>query len=145
MALSLRPRSTPTLQRSTPTLKAGPAAADRRPVARTLGLPLLLVALLVGGYLFTQQSKSVGPTSAAVTQAEAQASSAASATSFAAALPALQAWFADHGSYAGVALPPAYAVTVVRADAVSYCLQSGAPPAVSHLSGPGGSPQPGPC
>jgi hypothetical protein len=114
-------------------------------VSRTLGLPLLLVALLVGGYLFTQQSKSVGPTSAAVTQAEAQASSAASATSFAAALPTLQAWFADHGSYAGVTLPPAYAVTVVRADATSYCLQSGAPHAVSHLSGPGGSPQPGPC
>jgi hypothetical protein len=147
MALSLRPRSTPThnVHAQPPTLKAGPATADSRPVSRTLGLPLLLVALLVGGYLFTQQSKSVGPTSAAVTQAEAQASSAASATSFAAALPTLQAWFADHGSYAGVTLPPAYAVTVVRADATSYCLQSGAPPAVSHLSGPGGSPQPGPC
>jgi hypothetical protein len=114
-------------------------------MARTLGLPLLLVSLLIGGYLFTQQSKSTGPTSAAVTQAESQATSAAAATSFDAALPALQAWFADHGSYAGVTLPPAFAVTVARADTTTYCLETGTAPAESHLAGPGGTPQPGPC
>ncbi len=114
-------------------------------MARTLGLPLMLVALLLGGYLFTQQSKTAGPTSAVVTQAEAQASNDAAATSFDAALPELQAWFADHGTYAGVSLPPAFAVTVVRADAASYCLQAGTAPAESHLLGPGGQPQPGPC
>jgi hypothetical protein len=114
-------------------------------MARTLGLPFMLVALLLGGYLFTQQSGNAGPTSAVVTQAEAQAGSDAAATSFDAAVPELQAWFADHGTYAGVALPPAFAVTVVRADAASYCLQAGAAPVESHLLGPGGQPQPGPC
>jgi hypothetical protein len=114
-------------------------------MSRTVGLPLLLVALLVGGYLFVQQSKTEGPTAAAVTQAEAQANAAAASTTFNAAVPAVDAWFADHGTYAGLTLPPAFAVTVVRADATSYCLQTGAAPAVSHLTGPGGQAQPGSC
>ena len=114
-------------------------------MTRALALPLLLVSLVVGGFLFVQQSKIDGPTAPAVTQAEAQANAAAAGTTFAAALPALQAWFADHATYAGVSLPPAFGVTVVRADATSFCLQTGTAPAVSHLVGPGGQPQPGPC
>jgi len=106
-----------------------------------MGLPLLLVALAVGGFLFVKQSQSVGPTSSVATQAETQAADAASATNFDAAAPTLQAWFADHATYAGVTLPPAYGVTVVRADATSFCLQSGA----EHEIGPGGQPLPGPC
>jgi hypothetical protein len=106
-------------------------------MTRGLLLPLLIISLAVGGFLSVRESQSArqaGP-------AETQASEAAAATDFAAALPALQAWFADHGTYAGVTLPPAFAVTVVRADGASYCLQSGS----EHLVGPGGSAQPGPC
>jgi len=110
-------------------------------MTRSLAFPLVLISLAVGGFLFVQESKTSGPTSSVAQQAETQAAAAASATDFDAALPELQAWYADHGTYAGVTLPPAFAIAVVRADATSYCLQAGA----EHLVGPGGQPQPGPC
>ena len=110
-------------------------------VSRSLGFPLAIISLAVGGFLFVQQSQTAGPTSSVAQQAETQAGAAAAATDFAAALPDLQAWFADHGTYAGVSLPPVYGITVVRADATSFCLQSGG----EHQVGPAGPPQPGPC
>ncbi|MES1247835.1 MAG: hypothetical protein ABUS54_09200 [Actinomycetota bacterium] len=112
-------------------------------MTRSLGLVSLLVVLAVGGYLFTQQTKSNGPTSPAVQQAETQAQQNASATSFDAALPTVQAYYADNGTYAGLTLPPAYEVTVARADATSYCLQS--LDGTMHDAGPNGVPQSGPC
>jgi hypothetical protein len=112
-------------------------------VTRSLGLIMLVLSLAIGGYLFAQQSKTEGPTSTLAQQAEAQASAAASATSFDAALPELQAYFADHGTYAGASLPAAYGVTVVRADASSFCLQTA--DGKTHEAGPGGSPASGPC
>jgi hypothetical protein len=114
-------------------------------MTRILGLPLLLVTLAIGGYLFVQQSKTEGPASQVVTRAEAQANAAVSRTTFDAALPAVAAWLADHGSYAGLTLAPAFQVTVVRADAATYCLQTGTAPALAHLAGPGGTAQSGPC
>lgn len=115
-------------------------------VTRTLGLPLLLVTLLVGGYLFTKQMGSTGPTAPAVTQAEPQAQAAAAATSFQAADMALQAAYAEGGTYAGAVLPPGSGAVLVRADATSYCLQTlpGVTP-VAHETGPNGTVQPGPC
>jgi hypothetical protein len=110
-------------------------------MSRSFGFPVLIVSLAIGGFLFVRQSQTVGPTSSVAQQAETQAAAAASATDFAAALPELQTWFADHGTYAGVTLPPVYAITVVRADATSFCLHSGA----EHQIGPAGPPQPGPC
>ena len=104
---------------------------------------LLVLTLAVGGYLFAQQSKTAGPTSQAAQQAEAQATAAASATSFDAALPTLQAWYADHGSYAGAALPPSDGVTLVRGDATSFCLESA--DGHTHETGPDGAPAAGPC
>jgi hypothetical protein len=112
-------------------------------MTRSFGLIFLLISLAVGGYLFSQQSKSAGPTSAAVQQAETQAAVGASGTNFDGAQPELQAWFADHGTYGGVTLPASFGVTVVRADATSYCLQD--PTGQMHETGPGGSPAPGPC
>jgi hypothetical protein len=114
-------------------------------MGRSLAFPLLLVALAVGGFLFVRQAQTVGPTSRVATQAETQAAAVAAATDFAAAQPTLQAWFADHGTYAGVTLPPVYAVAVVRADASSFCLQAGAGAAATHELGPGGQAQSGPC
>jgi hypothetical protein len=110
-------------------------------MSRSFGLPLLIVSLAIGGFLFVKQSQTAGPTSSVAQQAETQAAAAASATNFNAALPVLQAWFADNGTYAGVTLPPVYGITVVRADAASFCLQSGA----EHQIGPAGPAQPGPC
>jgi hypothetical protein len=103
----------------------------------------LVLSLAGGGYLFAQQSKTEGPTSRAAQQEEAQATAAASATSFDAALPTLQAWYADHGTYAGAALPPAYGVMLVRGDATSFCLQSA--DGQMHETGPNGASAAGPC
>jgi hypothetical protein len=112
-------------------------------MTRSLGLVLLVLTLALGGYLFARQAKTDGPTSQAAQQAEAQAAAATSATSFEAALPTLQAWYADHGTYAGVTLPPSYGITLVRGDAASFCLQSA--DGQLHETGPNGAPAAGPC
>jgi hypothetical protein len=110
-------------------------------VTRLLGLPALLVALAVGGYLMTKQMQTNGPTSPPVQQAITQAQGAVAATNFSGADTAMQAFFAQSGTYAGATLPPGSGVVLVRSDATSYCLQAGA----EHENGPGGQPQPGPC
>jgi hypothetical protein len=56
-------------------------------------------------------------------------------------VPVLQAYFDQYQTYVGATLPPGSEVTLVTADASSYCLQSGD----EHEVGPGGTPQPGPC
>jgi len=115
-------------------------------MSRTLGLPLFLVSLLIGGYLFTQQAKTSGPTAPAVTQAIQQANSVGDSMNFQSALPALQAWYAANGTYAGAQLAPGSGVVLVRADATSYCMQTDVQPTtVMHENGPNGTPQPGPC
>jgi hypothetical protein len=106
-----------------------------------IGLPMLLVTLAIGGYLYAKDAKTNGPTSPTVTQAVAQAQSSVAASNFSGATTALQAFFVQNGTYAGAALPPGTGVVLVRADASSYCLQSGA----EHEDGPGGTAQPGPC
>ena len=114
-------------------------------MTRTVGLPLLLISLVIGAYLFAQQSKTEGPTSPAITQEEAAANAAVAGTNFQGATASLQAWLAEHGTYAGATLDPSLTVQLVRADATSYCLQSNVGTAVEHEIGPGGQPQPGSC
>lgn len=115
-------------------------------MARTVGLPLMLVTLLFGAYLFMTQARSSGPASPAATREVAQATAVAAVSNFEGAQPVLADWFASNATYAGAVLPPAFGVALVRADSTSYCLQttSTATP-VSHETGPGGTPQPGPC
>ena len=115
-------------------------------MSRVLGLPLLLVSLAVGGYLFVVQMRSEGPTASAITQAEAQAEPAVAGANFSGAGVLLQAWYAENATYAGATLPPGSGVVLVRADASAYCLQTeAAGSAVQHELGPGGQPLPGPC
>jgi hypothetical protein len=110
-------------------------------MTRSLALPLLLISLAVGGFLFVRETQTSGPASSVAQQAETQARAAVAATNFDGVLPVLQAWYAANATYAGVTLPPGSGVALVRADATSYCLQAGA----EHLDGPGGAVQPGPC
>jgi hypothetical protein len=120
--------------------------ADKHRMTRFVGLPLLLVTLLIGGYLFTQQTKSTGPTSDVITQAETQALQYTAETNFQPLIPLMDAAFQANGTYAGADLPVGSGVTLVRADATSYCLQTtGDPTAVMHDAGPNGTVQPGPC
>jgi len=112
-------------------------------VTRLLGLPALLVALAVGGYLMTKQMQSNGPTSQPVQQAITQAQVNVAATNFQGADGAMQAFYAQSGTYAGATLPPGTGVVLARADATSYCLQT--PAGDEHESGPGGTASPGAC
>jgi hypothetical protein len=114
-------------------------------MSRVLGLPLLLVSLAVGAYLFVAQTRSEGPTASAITQAEAQAESAVAGANFSGAAVLLQAWYAENATYAGATLPPGSGVVLVRADTSAYCLQTVAGSGVQHELGPSGQPLPGPC
>jgi hypothetical protein len=110
-------------------------------VVRVLGIPAVLVVALIGIYLYTQDAKSNGPTSAAGQQAITQAQSSVAAVNFAQADAAMQAYYTQSGTYVGAALPLGTGVVLVLANAYSYCLQAGN----VHEDGPGGQPQPGGC
>jgi uncharacterized protein (UPF0333 family) len=110
-------------------------------VVRILGIPAVLVVALIGIYLYTHDAKSSGPTSTSGQQAISQAQSTVAATNFAQAAAAMQAYYTQSGTYAGVTLPVGTGVVLARADAYTYCLQAGD----EHEIGPGGQPQPGGC
>ena len=74
-----------------------------------------------------------------------QADSTVAGANFASATPALQAWFAENGTYVGATLPPGTGVVLVRADGTGYCLQADVGGTQEHEVGPQGAPQPGPC
>ena len=69
-----------------------------------------------------------------------------------AAIQALEAYNADHGSYAGVTVatlrtydPGVNGVRVVRATGTTYCLASSFGGATAHKDGPAGPILAGPC
>jgi hypothetical protein len=115
--------------------------ADTWRMTRALAMPLLLISVAVGGFLFVRDTRTSGQTSSVARQAETQADLDAASTNFDGVLPVLEARYAENATYAGATLPPGSGIVLVRADAASYCLQS----AGEHLAGPGGTPQPGPC
>lgn len=105
-------------------------------MARGVPLLSLVVALLVGAFLWSgQTSGSTHPDR----QVE-QARQTASAVTFQQAESALEDFRAVNGTYAGASLA-GFGVTLVRADASSYCIQAGG----SHVAGLGGTVQPGGC
>jgi hypothetical protein len=110
-------------------------------MVRVLGVPALLIAVLIGLYLSAKSMQSNGPASASGQQAITQAQSEVAGVNFNQAVPALQAFYDQNGTYVGATLPPGTGVVLARADATSYCLQAG----TEHEDGPGGQPQPGPC
>jgi hypothetical protein len=124
----------------------GDRRADTGSVTRTLGMTMLLVSLLIGGYLFVQQTNTGGSSAPTATQAVTQAQAAVSATNFQGMASVLQGWYASNGTYAGATLPPGSGVALVRSDASSYCLETvGSATATMHETGPNGTPQPGAC
>ena len=105
---------------------------------RRLLLLAALPFLLTGCYWSTGSSGSSG-------------SSYDAETSVRAAIPALEAYYADHDTYKGVTLAAlrqydlgVTGVRVVRATATSYCLESTAP-GPFHKAGPAGNILPGTC
>ena len=112
---------------------------------RIFGSIALVAALAVGAYLFAGSTKSESPASTQVQSVEQQANAALGAANFQGAAVELENYRATNGGYSGASLPPSFGVTLVRADETTYCVQAGSGTALEHETGPGGSPQPGPC
>lgn len=110
-----------------------------------LGIVSLLLALVLGGALWAMNAGQAGPTSEPAQKAESQAQQVAATANFSGAAIQLETFHAENGTYVGVSLPPSFGVSLVRADASSYCVQTGAGAAVQHLVGPGGQPAAGSC
>jgi uncharacterized membrane protein SpoIIM required for sporulation len=107
-------------------------------VARAFGTFLLLLTLVVIAWMMTvqQSSSSRKQQTRAVDQAQATASGVA----FEQAQAQLEQQHALNGTYAGTSLA-GFGVTLVRADANTYCIQN----AGAHFAGPGGIAAAGPC
>jgi hypothetical protein len=104
----------------------------------------LLLATVIVLFLAVQQMKTQGPQSKQVSTAIEQGSQFVAGGNLQSAKPILDLQFTSTQSYAGADVASA-GVTLVRADATSYCIQAGAGNAVEHLEGPTGAPAPGPC
>jgi ADP-ribosylglycohydrolase len=109
------------------------------------GLVALLVGLALVGALWMTSAQRSGPTSRVAQRAETQAQQDASGIDFSQAALQLEAFHAQSGTYVGASLPASFGVTLARADAASYCLQTGAGASSQHLVGPGGEPTAGGC
>jgi hypothetical protein len=114
-------------------------------MGRAFGLISIVGSLALVGILWGLTMQHSGPTAASTKKAESDAADAVSALNFTAATTQLEAYHAENATYAGATLPPAFGVTLVRADAASYCMQSGVGGAAQHFTGPGGATAAGPC
>jgi hypothetical protein len=106
-------------------------------MARGVPLLSLVIALLIGAFLWSGQN---GGSSTSPNRRVEQARQTASAVTFQQAESALEDFRALNGTYASAPLA-GFGVRLARADASSYCIQAGG----SHVSGPGGAVTPGPC
>jgi hypothetical protein len=114
-------------------------------MSRAFGLVAVVCSLAIVALLMVLSMGHNGPTSKSTKRAESEATAAVGSLNFNGAATELEAYKAEHATYAGAALPPAFGVTVMRADAASYCLQAGVGGTVQHFTGPGGAPAAGPC
>jgi hypothetical protein len=114
-------------------------------MSRAFGLVAMVCSLAIVAILMALNMSHNGPTSKSAKSAEAEASAAVGSLNFTGAATELEAYRAEHATYAGAVLPPAFGVAVMRADAASYCLQAGVGQTVQHYVGPGGTPAAGPC
>ena len=114
-------------------------------MTKGVGLLFVVISLAIVGALFAIQSKSQGPTSAAVSQAESQALATASLAIFSPVDQVLQVDYAQGGTYVGAQLLAGSGVTLAQATAVSYCLETNVNGTLMHETGPGGSPAAGSC
>ena len=112
-------------------------------MARGLTFISLLVALGVAGFIMNGQLKS-SPSGQSAQQDIEKAKQTAAGVAFEQAGVALEQTHALNGTYAGTSLA-GFGVRLVRADASTYCIESGSGPTLMHLAGPGGAPAAGGC
>jgi hypothetical protein len=114
-------------------------------MSRGFGLVLVIASLAIVAGLVALSTRHNAPTAGSAGGAEAQATAAVASQNLAAAAAELEGYHAEHATYVGAIVPPAFGVRLVRAGAVSYCLQPALGRSVRHLAGPGGTPAAGPC
>ena len=114
-------------------------------MGRAFGLISIVVSLGLVGILWALTMQHSGPTSTTARKAERDASAAVSAINFTAAATQLEAYHAENATYVGATVPPSFGVTLMRADAASYVLQTGVGGSAQHFVGPGGAAAAGPC
>jgi Tfp pilus assembly protein PilE len=107
-------------------------------MARGVALLSLVVALVAAAYLMSGQLSATSRQSPRTEIAKARQTAAGVKLEQGAF--AIEQFHALNGTYAATTLGH-LGVTLVRADAASYCLQARG----EHLEGPGGAPVPGPC
>jgi hypothetical protein len=105
-----------------------------------LSLGLLIAALAVGGWRMLLPGDSA---SNDVSNGVSALVSTTMRAAFTGARASLDAQRTTTGSYVGAVVQPP--LTLVRADASSYCLQLEQGVVLQHLAGPGGTPAPGAC
>ncbi len=106
-----------------------------------LMIGLSIAAVAVGGWKMLLPG--TGGASKEVTGAVSSMVSTLTTAQFTAARATLDAQRNATGSYVGAPLTPP--LTLVRADATSYCVEYAQGPVLQHLVGPDGTPQPGHC
>jgi hypothetical protein len=106
---------------------------------------VVLCSLAIVAVLMAMNLGQNGPTSKTAKRAESEGVAAVSVANFTQAGTELEAYRAEHETYAGAVLPPAFGVTLMRADATTYCLQAGVGGSVQHFVGPAGPASAGPC
>jgi len=114
-------------------------------MSRGFGLVVLICSMAIVAVLMALNASQNGPTSKSAKMTESQATAAVSSLNFTQAGTELEAFHAENGTYAGAGLPASFGVTLVRADATSYCLQAGIGGAAQHFTGPAGPLAAGPC
>ena len=87
-------------------------------VMRVFGLVAMVCSLAIVGALMMLSMSHNGPTSNNTKLAKAEATAAVGSLNFTAAATELEGYKAENATYAGAVLPPAFGVTVMRADTV---------------------------
>jgi hypothetical protein len=106
-----------------------------------LSIGLAAAALVFGGWKTLLPAGGSG--SKEVTDAVSNVLDSVTSAQFTGARATLDAQRASTGSYEGAPVSPP--ITLVRADASSYCIEYAQGPVLQHLVGPGSTPQPGHC
>jgi hypothetical protein len=127
-------------------------------VVKIWHLAVVAALVAVAGFWFLTRSEPAAAPASTVSAADQQSrvapeqALAAAQANVSAAIPALAAWFADNGTYAGVTgaalqqyAPGVTAVDVPYATANEYCVESVFGTVAAHLRGPGGSVEAGRC
>ena len=112
-------------------------------MGRAVGIVSLVLGTLVIGLMMTSQSWRSSDRKSASAEI-AQARQTADGVKLQQAGFAVEQFHALNGTYAASSLG-GLGVRLARADASSYCLESGTGATLVHLSGPGGSPDRGAC